>query len=98
MPVAGFDQAERDCLKLRRLKVFNFSARYCRLQPQRLIRLINEQTSTSMKQNDDIKQGTAHDQKNKQNQRTKEASDFVVGMVTFLLFLVFMTAWMYFTA
>ena len=32
------------------------------------------------------------------NNKDKAPSDFIVGLVTFIIFLVFMTAWMYFFA
>jgi len=31
------------------------------------------------------------------NNKTETSSDFVVGLVTFIIFLFFMTAWMYFS-
>jgi len=35
-------------------------------------------------------------QKSDDNKAAKGASDFVVGSVTFVIFIMFMTAWMYF--
>jgi hypothetical protein len=33
-----------------------------------------------------------------ENRKAKEPGEFVVGLVTFIIFIIFMTAWMYFTA
>ncbi len=35
--------------------------------------------------------------KSSDNKNKETSSDFVVGMVTFIIFIFFMTAWMYFS-
>ncbi|GMR01134.1 MAG: hypothetical protein BMS9Abin19_0490 [Gammaproteobacteria bacterium] len=34
--------------------------------------------------------------KNAENKRDKKSDDFMIGLVTFVAFILFMTAWMYF--
>ena len=44
------------------------------------------------------KMDTESDQHNKdaESKTDKEPSEFIIGLVTFIVFLVFMTVWMYF--
>lgn len=39
---------------------------------------------------------TEQNQMNNETKKVKGTSDFVVGSVTFIVFLIFMTVWMYF--
>lgn len=35
---------------------------------------------------------------NKDNKSDKKSNDLIIGSVTFVIFIIFMTAWMYYTA
>jgi hypothetical protein len=37
------------------------------------------------------------DKSNKDDDRGNESGDFFVGLVTFIVFIIFMSAWMYFS-
>ena len=45
----------------------------------------------------DTEPKSAQTQKNGDNEGGKKPSDFVVGMVTFIIFIFFMIAWVYFS-
>ncbi len=51
-----------------------------------------------MKNNSDTEPESAQNQKNGNNKSGKVSNDFVVGLVTFIIFIFFMTAWMYFSS
>jgi ATP-dependent Zn protease len=40
---------------------------------------------------------SAQTRKNSNNKSDKESNDFVIGLLTFIIFILFMTAWMYFS-
>ncbi|MBE9560953.1 MAG: hypothetical protein IMF15_09200 [Proteobacteria bacterium] len=50
---------------------------------------MNDESSTEPK--------SAQSQNSGNNQSSKKPSDFVAGLVTFIIFIFFMTAWMYFS-
>ena len=45
----------------------------------------------------DTEQESAQIQNNGNDKNGKKSSDFVVGLVTFIIFIFFMIAWMYFS-
>ena len=50
-----------------------------------------------MNDNSGTKKESAQAQKNSNHKSGKESNDFAVGLVTFIVFIIFMTAWMYFS-
>jgi len=51
-----------------------------------------------MKNKSGIEPESAQTRKNGNNKSGRKSNDFVVGLVTFVIFILFMTAWMYFSS
>ena len=47
--------------------------------------------------NNDISDKTGNDNKSSENDSAKGPSEFFIGLTTFIIFLLFMTVWMYFS-
>jgi hypothetical protein len=47
--------------------------------------------------NNDISDKTGSDNKASENNNAKAPSEFFIGLTTFIIFLLFMTVWMYFS-
>ncbi len=60
-------------------------------------RLIHENSTTTMKNKSGTDPESAQTRKNDNNKSDKESNDFVIGLLTFIIFILFMTAWMYFS-